>query len=238
MRQPSRGICTLCQGAFSKPSMARHLEICRQKVKEQASQQQWQKISTFHLVVEGSRFPLYWLHLEVATSTTLEVLDQFLRAIWLECCGHLSAFKIGNVHYCEDEQLFDGEGWHGRKQPLQVALEQVLQPGQTGTYDYDFGSTTELTLKVLAAREVKTQGMAIRILARNMLPPIPCDGCGKPATSACKQCLDEDHEQGYLCEMCAETHACEKEMVVRLRRVNSPRAGVCSYVGSTDPASR
>jgi len=30
---------------------------------------------------------------------TLTDLDGFLRDIWLECCGHLSAFDIGTVRY-------------------------------------------------------------------------------------------------------------------------------------------
>jgi len=28
-------------------------------------------------------------------SATLAKLDDYLRAIWLECCGHLSKFTIG-----------------------------------------------------------------------------------------------------------------------------------------------
>jgi len=28
-------------------------------------------------------------------SATLTKLDDYLRAIWLECCGHLSKFTIG-----------------------------------------------------------------------------------------------------------------------------------------------
>ena len=32
-----------------------------------------------------------------------EELDQFLRSIWLECCGHLSAFQIGSFQHDEDD---------------------------------------------------------------------------------------------------------------------------------------
>jgi hypothetical protein len=130
--------------------MARHVQGCQQKVeeKEHAVPRQMPKTSVFHLVVEGERLPMYWLHLEVASSVTLEILDQFLREIWLECCGHLSAFTIDGVHYCMDEQLFDLKGWHAGKQSMQTTLAKVMRPGQISAYEYDFGSTTALRLKV------------------------------------------------------------------------------------------
>ena len=45
-----------------------------------------------HLVANG--YGPYWLHLEVQGDVRLTVLDAFLRAIWLECCGHMSQFCI------------------------------------------------------------------------------------------------------------------------------------------------
>lgn len=237
MRQTSRGICRLCQREFSKSAMTRHLEICQQKIELQENaaqpQQQRQKTAIFHLIVEGYRLPMYWLHLEVAADATLETLDRFLRGIWLECCGHLSAFEIEGIRYCEDEGLF---GWNSRKQSIQVPLENVLKSGLICTYEYDFGSTTELRLKVIATREVATPGQVLRILARNILPPLPCDVCGKPATHVCKRCISREMDRVYFCEICMQTHKCGKENLAQLQRVNSPRAGVCGYVGPTNPA--
>ena len=165
MSQASRGICTLCQRELSKSGMARHLEVCWQRsVSEEPAENQQppQYTRTFHLVVEGRFLPMYWLHLEVATSTTLATLDRFLRDTWLECCGHLSAFQISTVHYCVEEGMFGDWGWSPRNQSMQVALEDVLRPGETCSYEYDFGSTTELRLKVLAAREKATRRQALR----------------------------------------------------------------------------
>ncbi|EFH85819.1 hypothetical protein Krac_7063 [Ktedonobacter racemifer DSM 44963] len=45
-------------------------------------------------------------------------------------------------------------------------IESVLYPGQSCTYEYDYGTTTELRLKVIGARDTETKGQAIRILAR------------------------------------------------------------------------
>jgi hypothetical protein len=218
-RQTSKGTCTFCHRELSKASMTRHLQSCEQRIAMQGegSRQKAKKIKAFHLTVEGYRLPMYWMHLEVAAGTTLATLDRFLRDTWLECCGHLSAFEIGGVRYSVDA---------GGKS-MQVHLEQVLTPGQTCSYEYDFGSTTELMLKVISEDEVDMKGRALQILARNTLPIVACDECGKPATTTCTQCLYED--QGYLCDPCAKDHECGEEMLVP--RVNSPRAGVCGYTG-------
>ena len=111
---------------------------------------------------------------------------------------------------------------------MQVRLDQVLHPGQTCSYEYDFGSTTELTVKVILEQEVDMKGKTIQVLARNNLSMIPCDVCGGPATNTCSQCIYEE-DKGYLCDACAKDHECGEEML--LPRVNSPRAGVCGYTG-------
>jgi len=61
-------------------------------------------------VVEGSYLPYYWMHLELPANATLEDLDSFLRDIWLECCGHLSAFRIEGKEYLSEPSEFDEEG--------------------------------------------------------------------------------------------------------------------------------
>jgi pRiA4b ORF-3-like protein len=226
-RQTSKGLCTFCHREFSKAGMSRHLESCEQRAAMQdviKSRQETKKTRAFHLVVEGYRSPMYWMHLEVLAGTTLATLDRFLRDTWLECCGHLSAFTIGGVRYSVDEAIYE---WDTNSKNMQVPLDQVLHPGQTCSYEYDFGSTTELTLKVISEREVPAKKKVIEILARNTVTFVPCDVCGKPATTTCTQCIYED--QGYLCDACAKDHECGEEML--LPRVNSPRDGVCGYTG-------
>ena len=229
-RQTSKGTCTFCHRELSKASMTRHLQSCEQQIAMQGegSHQKAQKTRASHLIVEGYRLPMYWMHLEVAAGTTLTTLDRFLRDTWLECCGHLSAFEIGGVRYSVDAGMYE---WDTGGKSMQVHLEQVLISGQTCSYEYDFGSTTELMLKVISEDEVDMKGRAIQILARNTLPIVPCDECGKPATTTCTQCIYED--QGYLCDTCAKDHECGEEMLLPM--ANSPRAGVCGYTGQ-DPA--
>jgi hypothetical protein len=230
-RHISKGKCTFCHRELSKASMTRHLQSCAERVATEAevgSHQKATKSKAFHLLVTGYRLPMYWMHLEVAAGITLATLDRFLRDTWLECCGHLSVFRIGGLNYYVDVDQ-DSYWWDRRRKNMQVKLEAVLRPGQTCTYEYDFGSTTELLVKVIAEYEVEMKGKVIQVLARNSLPIVPCDVCGEPATSLCTQCIYE--EKGCLCDACAKDHTCAEEMLMTL--VNSPRAGVCGYTGQT-----
>jgi hypothetical protein len=228
-KQLSKGTCTLCQGEFSKATMTKHLEACQRRASdaqaEAASRNPGRKTKKFHLVVEGRGLPLYWMHLEVSTGATLADLDQFLRATWLECCGHLSAFEIGTQRYLSHAGMYTD--WEPDEHSMRVRLDKVLSPGLKFFHEYDFGTTTELSLKVLAEEDREAKGQPIQVLARNTPPLIPCGVCGKLATEVCSQCVyDED---GWLCEACAKAHECGQEMLLPV--VNSPRVGMCGYTG-------
>ena len=227
-RQTSKGICTFCHGEFSKSAMTRHLETCEQRAITEAkagSKQKVQSTRKLHLVVEGRDLPMYWMHLEIPASSTLSTLDQFLRNTWLECCGHLSAFEIAGERYAVDAGMYNE--WDMGEKSMRVRLDKVLRPGQACSYEYDFGTTTELKLKTISERQATAKGNTIQVLARNVPPVILCEECGKPATEVCSQCIFEG--RGWLCDDCAEEHECGEEMLLPV--VNSPRVGMCAYTG-------
>ena len=168
-RQTSKGTCTFCHGEFSKSAMTRHLETCEQRAIAEAkagSKQKAQPTRKLQLVVEGRDLPMYWMHLEIPASATLSTLDQFLRNTWLECCGHLSAFEIAGQRYTVDAGMYDD--WDMGEKSMRVRLDKVLAPGQSCFYEYDFGTTTELKLKVISERQTATRGNTIQVLARNV----------------------------------------------------------------------
>ncbi len=107
-KEVSKGICSFCKGEFEKAKMTQHLKYCKQRATEIATELEStparQKIRLFHILVEGRYNPQYWMHLEMSTSDTLADLDDFLRAIWLECCGHLSEFTIGGTSYSSEPE--------------------------------------------------------------------------------------------------------------------------------------
>ncbi|MDI6734784.1 MAG: hypothetical protein QME42_01100 [bacterium] len=223
-RQVSNGKCSFCNATFSKAVMTKHLKSCKQRkaISETSSaKRELQKTKSFHLVVEGRGLPEYWMHLSVPANTRLETLDGFLRDIWLECCGHLSAFAIGGTRYSISPMREYNE------RGMKIALGNVLAPGIKFYHEYDFGTTTELTLRVVSELEGEAKSKSIQLLARNDPPLIACGSCGKIATQVCAQCIYEG--KGWLCDECAWEHECGEEMLLPV--VNSPRVGMCGYTG-------
>jgi hypothetical protein len=206
--------------------MARHLRACEARKAHEAEirSQGARRATLFHLVADGYRD--YWLHLEMPADATLYDLDAFLRDIWLECCGHLSAFTIGNVRFYSHPE----PGW-GFDQGMDVRLGEVLIPKLKFTYEYDFGSTTELELRVLGQHQgwIGKAEEPVRLLARNLPPEFGCIECGKPATKI------HAWEWVVLCDECAATKTDEYDPEGLMPLVNSPRAGVCGYWGPMDP---
>jgi hypothetical protein len=173
-----------------------------------------------HLQVEGQYRPMYWLHIEISAKATLKALDRLLRDIWLECCGHLSSFEIAGKTFIS-EKMEPGD------RSMNIALAKVIAPGMKFEHIYDFGTSTELLIKVISAREGQPQGKGVLVMARNDPPDFRCNVCGKPAAWICCQCSDED--TGYVCDECAKKHECGEDMLLPL--VNSPRTGMCGYTG-------
>jgi hypothetical protein len=116
---------------------------------------------------------------------------------------------------------------------LDVYLEKVLKVGQKFSYEYDFGSSTDLTLKVLSEREGVIQNRdededTIEILARNIEPVILCKVCGKPAKFIVGGYFDVG-ENALCSKKCVKKSGEDVEMLLPV--VNSPRVGVCAYTG-------
>jgi hypothetical protein len=329
-KEVSKGLCSFCKDEFEKARMTQHLKYCKQRATEIAtgleSARASQKTRLFHILVEGRYNPQYWMHLEMSASDALADLDDFLRAIWLECCGHLSEFTIGGTSYSsepddyfyfgdsatdeeteieeleEEEELNVGEllqtvppeylkmlpqnfltelqkfetiddlvtylkeilnsipkkgvphsqeEWDAYRaryfqtqvleallemvedRSLDVTLEKALKVGQKFSYEYDFGSSTDLTLKVLSEREGVIQDQSededtIEILARNIEPAILCKVCGKPAKFVVAGYFNVE-ENAFCSKKCVRKSGEDAEMLLPV--VNSPRLGVCAYTG-------
>jgi hypothetical protein len=210
------GTCSFCDKKTNKAGMTRHLRTCAPAHDEPDGKPG----RLFHLRVEAEYDPVYWLDLEADARAALYDVDAFLRKIWLECCFHLSAFEIGRQYY-NSALGGDWDEYPG----MDVQLCQVIEPGARFSYEYDFGSTTRLKLRVLDEREGRTGGDAVRLLARNVPPVWPCAVCEKPATRVCGCCIDD----ALFCDEHAKQHNCEVDHLLPV--VNSPRMGVCAYSG-------
>ena len=116
---------------------------------------------------------------------------------------------------------------------MSARVKTLFSPDMEIPYEYDFGSTTELVIKVVDQREGKPlTAHPIFLMARNRFEPPPCVECGKPATQLCAECLWEEDERGAFCDDHAKEHD-HPDMFMPF--VNSPRAGECGYIGPAEP---
>lgn len=192
--------------------MARHIAACRGEGRH------------LHLRFADASSPLRWLHLAVAPTATLRDVDQFLRATWLECCGHLSAFTSSHVRY---DELPDLDGWGPPSGSMDARMNSVLSEGVKFTHEYDFGSTTRLAGQMIGL--VRGGRNKVEVLARNDAIRWTCN-CERPAMALCMHC------GALVCDACMlenpECSACDSIWEeCALPVVNSPRMGVCGYDG-------
>lgn len=227
MAKRIKGKCKYCGREYTFSYMNRHLPVCEERQKKLAEETGSKRCGYFELAIYPRYNRDYWLFVEVKETATLKNLDGFLRDIWVECCGHLSAFNINGLSYDIEPQ--DDFFWGEPAKSMNYKLKSVLQKGMTFSYEYDFGSTTELMITVVNYRTGVDRKEKIVILSRNNPIEFLCSECGKePAVYICAECFYEGN--GWLCEECAKTHECGEEMLLPV--CNSPRMGVCGYCGS------
>jgi len=200
------GICTRCKAEVKKQSVTKHLSTC---LTNQARGKVYVHLRVQGYGVGGD----YWMDLAVPPEATLQPLDGFLRETWLECCGHLSAFRVGR-----------------QELPMSTKVGTIAATGQKLVHEYDFGTTTELQIAVIGTIAAELPGREkVKMLARNIAPQLTCDECEEPAEYICSECIFDD--AGVLCRTCAEEHECATPGDGLLPLVNSPRCGVCGYSG-------
>ena len=209
-RRPTKrggGLCGFCGRELARAGMSRHLGACRQRPRGD--------VPLVLLSVSGKDRFGFWLNLLAPRQSTLADTDALLRAVWLACCAHLSAFEIDGVRYDSDERA------PGRS--MDVPLAFALPPGTTFDYEYDFGSTTALQGRSLAVVSGPPMPDGPRVVARNLPRAIPCSECGAAATRI------DTAGFGFLCAACFDEFVYDDECALPV--VNSPRLGMCGYQG-------
>jgi len=193
----SNGNCFICGKTAGKTAIKNHVlkehngggEMC------------------YLLKAEGAYDKDYWLLFTVPLDASLSVVDKFLREIWCECCGHMSAFRVGGREFGKARKIAE------------------LEVGNALLYEYDFGSTTEILVTVVEKIERIKQKEKTQLLARNVPSQEKCGECGTPATYV-------DITNGAnLCDECSENYS-EEGMLMLI--TNSPRCGECGYDGELD----
>ena len=229
MSKQSKGYCKYCGKEYTRGGMLRHLSSCPKRADRLKSEAAKSVCGYFQIVITGKYDSDYWLIVEVNENSTLKELDQFLRDIWLECCGHLSAFEIRGVRY---EISPDNDwGWGTPAKSMNYKLRNILSIGEKFSYEYDFGSTTDLILNIHSYRTGgKHPKEKIVILSRNNPPEIFCNQCGVNKAQWINP-FEIYKGNPFWCDECLEKTGNE-EMECLLPVCNSQRMGVCGYEGS------
>ena len=193
----SNGNCYICGKTAGKTAIKNHI------LKDHNSGDE----SCYLLRAEGAYNKDYWLLFTLAIDASLSALDKFLRQIWCECCGHMSAFRVGGREFDKARKL------------------SALPVGSTLLYEYDFGSTTQIIVTVVGEISRAKQQEKVRLLARNVPLQEFCEQCGALAT------VVNVWKNETLCDKCAKDAEYEAAL---MPIVNSPRFGECAYDGEHD----
>jgi hypothetical protein len=222
-RPQSRGECAYCGAVIARGGASRHLDACarRREAIAQADSGGGARELLLHLRVTAEGSSEFWLDLEMRGSASLKTLDTYLRAIWLECCGHLSRFSAG-------------ASW-GSDISMRRKAADVFRPGLTLVHEYDFGTSSYTQIRVAGERTgVPTTRHPIALMMRNVMPEAQCGRCDQPATHLCPPCHDEMEPVYLFCAEHAKKHR-HRDYEGTIALVNSPRMGMCGYEGPADP---
>ncbi len=241
----SEGKCIYCNQMVAKAALTKHLAKHLQDLEKE------DKITetAFHVRIQVQEM---FLNLLVSSDAQLVDLDGFLRAIWLECCGHMSSFTNpknkqkgggGMWGFFEAEDLLAKGKTKDYEKMMEEAngeipksrkVKSALAKNMKIDYEYDFGSTTELQITVVDEYPIKADN-GIVLLSRNGPLEMLCEICNKePATLICSVCIG--NEQNTFCKKCAKQHAktcSDFADYAAMPVVNSPRMGVCAYDGGS-----
>lgn len=222
--QVNKGKCYICKTEYTKAGIKKHLATCNNLGNG--------KKKYFLLKVEDCYKKNYWLYLQAKANITLDELDDFLRDIWLECCGHLSSFTIEDIIY--DKVYDDDSSFYCDNEPMsEYKLEEILEKGMKFIHEYDFGSTTKLKITVVDKYTGIDSLEGISLLARNNKQEYKCEDCGENASHIITDYYYEDLKP--LCDNCIENISDDANYDnLFITITNSPRMGICGYKGNND----
>ena len=258
----SEGRCHVCGGALRADEVRSHATTCfmdavRSRYTVRDVDERYARSQPLMIWVRSEELR-HWMMLTVQPTTSLRQLDQFLRNQWLECCGHMSHFEIGNVQYSAcvpgpgDPPMFDTDLAEPHEQHMVHTVEETITIGDPFRHEFDYGDTTYVDLECVATLPVPygclpefinppedAEGHRddfITVVARN-LPAERCFSCGAVAHWRYYEnpYIHIPPEQGgpivappYFCDGCAPRD-------VKLSKLrNSPRVGVGCYDNTHD----
>lgn len=213
-----KGKCYYCNKELTERTIKRHMKSCsimKNRIEESIAKNG--KLRKQFIIAIKPRYEKneYCIYLSIDGTLGLVHIDQFIKDVWVECCGHLSAFVIKKKFYQDNE--------------MNIRLNEILSIGEKFQYEYDFGSTTYLELEVVDIIDVSKDFTQIEIIARNNEVINQCEACGAEAK------YFHYEEDKWLCKNCIDEG---NDMISEFNYCNSPRDGVCGYEGHKEAENR
>ncbi|GAA0122440.1 MAG: hypothetical protein KID00_14210 [Clostridium argentinense] len=228
-----KGKCYFCGREITSGGGANHIKNCKNRLSiiEKNNNIAGRNVEKFILLIKDKYIKDFWMYISMEKNAKLKDLDNFIRHVWVECCYHLSCFNIRNKTYGES-RIEDGI-WDDYDGNLNIKIKNLVQIKSIFEYEYDFGYTTYLTIKVIDEfSDIKTKN-SIEILARNNEPTVKCSDCDKNAKY---EFIDNDEGfKKYLCDECIKNYnQSEDNYLEEIEFTNSPRFGICDYEGEKE----
>jgi hypothetical protein len=211
--------CYICNNTYSPEGFTRHVKSCIVKNKNAELQTVPDNDSVYLIKITERYVKGYALYLLIDGCVLLGTLDNYLREIWLECCGHLSTFLIDGQRYdCSPEYPGEYDMNHEiRNLPIDKKFE----------YMYDFGSTSYLQLELMGIYKYKHTDIGIHLIGRNTFSTPKCSSCDKEADV---YAVNPDSIKGqFMCSSCFDKKEKEVDEIYEHPITNSPRMGICGY---------
>ena len=199
------GWCHLCRQTIHGDEAVEHSRICVVAAVHNvfALREEYESRNNPVLIHIQDKKLRHWMTITVRPTTSLRQQDQFLRDIWLECCGHMSHFQVGKKQY---SACVPGPGDHhdhdtDKADPDELhmvrTVEEAIRPHREFQHEFDYGDTTYLNLEHAGVVPVPYECVAelanapwnadkysdhfITIVARNK-PAERCFTCGQTAS--------------------------------------------------------
>ena len=140
-----KGKCYFCNKELTERTIKRHMKSCPVMngiIEDEKANCSLIRNQYIIAVRPKENKDKYCMYISMDGNLALSYLDKLLRDIWVECCNHLSMFKINGVIYYKDN--------------MNASIKDILALSDKIGYEYDFGSTTELELEVVDIIEVTT----------------------------------------------------------------------------------
>jgi len=205
------GICMECLKEFPAEEMEAHVLSCDSRLTEEDGEE------NYIIRIGAKDDPDYWLYIELKKDAAFYQLDNFIREQWVECCGHMSMFRVqGEEFYSRCDEMTGGRS-------MKTRIAKWLKAGMEFDYEYDFGTPTCLHLEVLGEVRLHRRAKKVRLSAQNIRPQYRCVKCGKAARWVYRPGA-EPIEQAVYCDQCAQQG---EDAPFMLPLLNTPRAGVC-----------